>query len=86
MLVKPMHRITRYPLLFKRLLTYVHERNHSHEKLRKLILSLDQTVADVNKSVKHAEANYELENLDVCLDFGSIIDVQFYFDKYVMIF
>ena len=75
LLVKPMHRITRYPLLFKRLLTYVHERNHSFEELKELIYTLDQTVTEVNRSVRQAEANYEIENLDVSLDFGSIIDV-----------
>ncbi|RKO98180.1 hypothetical protein CXG81DRAFT_17066 [Caulochytrium protostelioides] len=74
MLVKPMHRITRYPILFKRLHGYVPQDSIAHQRLQTLIASVEKTVGQVNEAVRHREALWRIQEIEDSLEFANPAD------------
>ncbi|KAJ3164097.1 Intersectin 1 (SH3 domain protein) [Geranomyces variabilis] len=74
LLVKPMHRVTRYPILFKRLLSYVPKGQVEHEAVNTLITDIESRVADINESVRRREAEYRINVIDDNLDFNGVTE------------
>ncbi|KAJ3145423.1 Intersectin 1 (SH3 domain protein) [Geranomyces michiganensis] len=74
LLVKPMHRVTRYPILFKRLLSYVPKGQAEHEAVNTLINDIESRVADINESVRRHEAEYRINVIDDNLDFNGVTE------------
>ena len=74
-----MHRITRYPLLFKRLLSNLHINSSEHEALSKLINRIESLIGAINDAVKRSESAYRIRLIDQHLDFGVVADVNFHF-------
>lgn len=69
-LVKPMHRITRYPLLFKRLLSTLPQ-GESFEVLKSMVESIEEKVGAVNDIVRVNESSHRIKLIDENMDFGS---------------
>lgn len=76
LLVKPMHRITRYPILFKRLLSNTIKGSAEYEAVNNLINAIEQQVGDINESVRRHEAAYRINVIDENLDFNNVVEVQ----------
>ncbi|KAL2920040.1 hypothetical protein HK105_200106 [Polyrhizophydium stewartii] len=74
MLVKPMHRITRYPLLFKRLLPNLGTDSREQVALSALLIEIEGTISAVNETIKRREAAYRINQLDEILDFSVVSD------------
>ncbi|KAJ3174605.1 hypothetical protein HDU87_007088 [Geranomyces variabilis] len=74
LLVKPMHRVTRYPILFKRLLSYVPKGQVEHEAVNTLITDIESRVAEINESVRRHEAEYRINVIDDNLDFNGVTE------------
>ena len=74
MLVKPMHRITRYPLLFKRLLPHLENDTKDKQALSDLLINIEATVKLINDTIKGREALYRIRMLDTILEFGIVAD------------
>ncbi|KAJ3299582.1 Intersectin-2 [Borealophlyctis nickersoniae] len=84
LLVKPMHRITRYPILFKRLLSHIPRPapstpgngpdNSLHNAVNTLINRIEDKVADVNECVRRHEAAYRINILDESLEFNGVVE------------
>ncbi|KAI8917968.1 hypothetical protein BC831DRAFT_406839 [Entophlyctis helioformis] len=74
MLVKPMHRITRYPLLFKRLLPNLDTNSHEHIALTGLLIEIEAIISNVNDTLKKREAAYRIRLMDEILDFGVVAE------------
>ncbi|KAJ1345087.1 hypothetical protein BSLG_000602 [Batrachochytrium salamandrivorans] len=72
MLVKPMHRITRYPLLFKRLLPNLGTDSSEYVALNGLLAEIDGVISRVNETIKRREHAFRINQLDEILDFGVI--------------
>ncbi|TPX54814.1 hypothetical protein PhCBS80983_g05728 [Powellomyces hirtus] len=74
LLVKPMHRVTRYPILFKRLLSYIPKGLPEHDVVNTLINNIEDKVADINESVRKHEAEYRIHVIDENLDFNGVTE------------
>ncbi|RKO93640.1 hypothetical protein BDK51DRAFT_13630, partial [Blyttiomyces helicus] len=74
LLVKPMHRITRYPILFKRLLSNTVKDSPDYGKVNNLINLIEDRVADINEVVRRREAAYRINSIDEGLDFNGICE------------
>ncbi|EGF78547.1 hypothetical protein BATDEDRAFT_90488 [Batrachochytrium dendrobatidis JAM81] len=72
MLVKPMHRITRYPLLFKRLLPNLGTDSREFIALSGLLIEIEAVIFLVNETIKMREATFRIHQLDEVLDFGVV--------------
>lgn len=72
MLAKPMQRITRYPLLLKRLLPTLEAQSNDHRGLTELIFSLEKILHVVNDTVRVKEAAFRIHTIDEGMDFGSL--------------
>jgi hypothetical protein len=77
LLVKPMHRITRYPLLFKRLQSHLSVHSPEYESLNVLVKTFESILTEVNRAVRSTDAVYTLSYLDSTLDFFGLADVFF---------
>ena len=70
-----MHRITRYNLLFKRLLSYLESNSSTYAYL----ISLMPYFANINKQIEHAvqmrDSTYRINDYDYKVDMGNICDV-----------
>ncbi|KAI8815050.1 hypothetical protein BJ742DRAFT_733571 [Cladochytrium replicatum] len=73
LLVKPMHRITRYPILLKRLLSHTLDQRTS-EAINGLINKLEERVNDVNAVVGKNESSYRITYIDENLDFNNVTE------------
>jgi hypothetical protein len=75
LLVKPMHRITRYNLLLKRLLSYISPQSKLHSPLEDLI----DFFADITKQIDHAvlmeNSLYTLRLYDQKMDMTAVGEV-----------
>jgi len=72
LLVKPMHRITRYPLLFKRLLSHLTVDTPAHTILQSLVQFVEDKIADVNEIVRVKESQHRIKIIDENMEFGGI--------------
>lgn len=72
LLVKPMHRITRYPLLFKRLLGHLEPGSEEHCILKVMVAGVEMKIGDVNEIVRQNESAHRIKIIDDNIDFGSI--------------
>jgi RhoGEF domain len=75
MLMKPMQRITRYPLLFKRLLPNLVPDSQEHRDLVYFLKALEQLLGTVNNLVRKKEAAYRIKMVDEGMDFGTVAEV-----------
>lgn len=74
LLVKPMHRITRYPIFFKRLLTHVNKDSADYVAINDLINNIETMAVNVNESVRQHESSYRIRYIDDNLDFGNVVE------------
>lgn len=72
LLVKPMHRITRYPLLFKRLLSHFPNGGVEFDILSVLLSGIEEKVGDLNEIVRVNESTHRIKIIDENMDFGNI--------------
>ena len=75
LLVKPMHRITRYGLLLKRLLSHVSPQSPSHESLNKLIEFFSNTTKDIDHAVQMENSIFSVKSYDEKIDVGHAAEV-----------
>ena len=80
--MKPMQKITRYPLLFKRLLPNLVTDSLEYSQLTDLILEMEKAVCDVNETVRRMEARFRIKIIGETMDFGIITDVPIKFLTY----
>jgi hypothetical protein len=73
--MKPMQKITRYPLLFKRLLPNLPTESIEYSQLTDLISEMEKAVFDVNETVRKMEARFRIKVIGETMDFGIITDV-----------
>jgi hypothetical protein len=75
MLMKPMQKITRYPLLFKRLLPNLNTDSQEYVDLSRVISLLEKEISNVNETVRKMEARFRINQIDKNMDFGIVADV-----------
>jgi hypothetical protein len=75
MLSKPLQRITRYPLLFNRLLPNLTPNSREHILLSEFLFKIRQLLTSLNETVKKKESAYRIKMIDEEMDFGTIMDV-----------
>ena len=75
MLMKPMQRITRYPLLLKRLQPNLVTDSDDHKKITHIINELEKFLQIVNETVKKKESIYRIKLIDDTMDFGVVAEV-----------
>ncbi|KAJ3209519.1 Intersectin-2 [Dinochytrium kinnereticum] len=73
-LVKPMHRITRYPIFFKRLLSLIPKTNPDFDVLNDLISKIELRVSSVNEAVRKQESSSKLLLVEENIDFANICE------------
>lgn len=74
MLMKPIQKITRYPLLFKRLLPNINRDSETFEYLTYLISNLETTIQKANETVRKREALWKIDYIDKSMEFGPIYE------------
>ncbi|KAJ3043426.1 hypothetical protein HDV00_005124 [Rhizophlyctis rosea] len=74
LLVKPMHRITRYPILLKRLLSLIRRTEEDYQVVNDLINRVEAKVADINEMVRKQEAGYRINLIDENIDFNNVTE------------
>ncbi|XP_022081647.1 intersectin-1-like isoform X2 [Acanthaster planci] len=67
-LIKPMQRITRYPLLIKKILKYTAETHPDHATIRTALEKAEELCQQVNEGVREKENSDKLEWLQVHVD------------------
>ncbi|XP_038078610.1 intersectin-1-like [Patiria miniata] len=67
-LIKPMQRITRYPLLIKKILKYTAETHPDHATIRAALEKAEELCQQVNEGVREKENSDRLEWLQVHVD------------------
>jgi hypothetical protein len=72
LLIKPMHRITRYPLLFKRLLENIDKQQLQYSMIETLIFSIENKISTINEMVRKSEAKYRIGVIENSLDWNNI--------------
>ncbi|KAJ3124415.1 prolactin receptor [Nowakowskiella sp. JEL0407] len=73
LLVKPMHRLTRYPIILKRLLS--HTKNpREMDAINALINKIEDKVALVNETLRKMEGAYRINLIDEGLDFNNVTE------------
>ncbi|KAJ3386906.1 hypothetical protein HDU92_002209 [Lobulomyces angularis] len=75
LLVKPMHRITRYPLLIKRLLSYTRSNNYEYKVINNVINLFEEKVTEINETVRKTESCARINLIDENLDFNNICEL-----------
>lgn len=68
--MKPMQKITRYPLLLKRLLPNLVTDSHDFGDVSHLIREIESVIGTVNETVRKMEARFRISAIDETLDFG----------------
>ncbi|KAJ3305041.1 Intersectin-2 [Kappamyces sp. JEL0829] len=74
MLMKPMQKITRYPLLLKRLLPNLITDSPEFKSLSHLITDMEKSICDVNETVRKMEAKFRIKMIDQTMDFGLVFE------------
>ncbi|ORX83315.1 hypothetical protein BCR32DRAFT_292055 [Anaeromyces robustus] len=72
LLIKPMHRITRYPLLFKRLLENIDKQQLQYSMIETLIMSIENKISTINEMVRKSEAKYRVSVIENSMDWNNI--------------
>ncbi|ORX53382.1 hypothetical protein BCR36DRAFT_349264 [Piromyces finnis] len=72
LLIKPMHRITRYPLLFKRLLENIDKQQLQYSMIETLIFSIENKISTINEMVRKSEAKYRIGVIESSLEWNNI--------------
>jgi len=72
LLIKPMHRITRYPLLFKRLLENIDKQQLQYSMIETLIFSIENKISTINEMVRKSEAKYRVGVIESSLEWNNI--------------
>ncbi|OUM67125.1 hypothetical protein PIROE2DRAFT_5505 [Piromyces sp. E2] len=67
-----MHRITRYPLLFKRLLENIDKQQLQYSMIETLIFSIENKISTINEMVRKSEAKYRVGVIENSLDWNNI--------------
>lgn len=75
MLMKPMQKITRYPLLLKRLQPTLSPGTEEYENLEELISEIEKAIKGVNDKVKNVELRFRIQTIEENLEFGTICEV-----------
>jgi len=75
LLYRPMHRITRYPLLFKRLLENINKQQLQYSMIETLIVSIENKISTINEMVRKSEAKYRVSVIESSLDWNNIFPV-----------
>ena len=75
MLMKPMQKITRYPLLFRRLLPNTIPDSPEHTFLSKLIVEMEKAVSAVNHRAHIMQAKFKTMTIGKTLDFNTVCEV-----------
>jgi hypothetical protein len=78
LLVKPMHRITRYPLLLKRLLSHTRPNTAEYDIIDSLVTKFDVKVGEINENVRKTESLARINFIEENLDFNGVCEVSFY--------
>ena len=74
-MMKPMQKITRYPLLFRRLLPNTLPDSPEHEILSKLIVDMERAVSLVNQKAHFSHAAFKTGIIGKNLDFNTVCEV-----------
>ncbi|KAI8898381.1 hypothetical protein BC833DRAFT_620385 [Globomyces pollinis-pini] len=74
MLMKPMQKITRYPLLFKRLLPNLVTDSLDYIDLSTLLTKIEQIIGDINEHVRIMESRFKIRLIEETTDFGLVTD------------
>lgn len=74
LLVKPMHRITRYPLLLKRLLSYTRPNSAEHDLINELVNKFESRVKEINENVRKTESLARINFIEENLDFNGVCE------------
>ncbi|KAJ3340475.1 hypothetical protein HDU93_006943 [Gonapodya sp. JEL0774] len=77
LLIMPMHRLTRLPLLLKRLAGTCSRRPeslHVSTALNQLIKSLETKISEVNEQVRRKESDYRINDLNESLEFNGVFE------------
>jgi hypothetical protein len=75
LLVKPMHRITRYPLLLKRLLSHTRPNTAEYDIIDGLVTKFDVIVSEINENVRKTESLVRINFIEENLDFNNVCEV-----------
>jgi hypothetical protein len=75
MLTKPMQKITRYPLLFKRLLPNMVTDSQEQIDLVRLLTEMEHVLSRVNEKAREMHAKFRIKELEKTLEFGVVADV-----------
>jgi len=70
-----MHRITRYPLLFKRLLENIDKKQLQYSMIETLIFSIENKISTINEMVRKSEAKYRIGVIENSLEWNNIFPV-----------
>ncbi|KAJ3273153.1 hypothetical protein HDV01_004793 [Terramyces sp. JEL0728] len=73
-LLQPMQKITRYPLLFKRLLPNMVQGAQNYKNLTKLLTDIEKIIEQVNGTIKKMEAQARIRQIDENLNFGVVCE------------
>ncbi|KAJ3332494.1 Intersectin-2 [Blyttiomyces sp. JEL0837] len=73
-LVKPMHRVTRYPILFKRLVSVTPKQAPEYELLNRLIKRLEEKLREIDDTVHKTETTYRINFIDENLEYGNAVE------------
>ncbi|KAF9351243.1 actin organization and endocytosis protein [Mortierella sp. AD094] len=71
-LLQPLQRITRYPLLIKKILEYTDEDHIDHLLLTEALVSAEQFLDRINESIRNGETKQRLEEIQRKLPAGEI--------------
>jgi hypothetical protein len=76
LLIQPLHRITRYPILLKRLYSLTSQQSREYEPLGKAIQVIEENNNRVNEVVRKNEALYNCKLIEDKMDLNGIIEVR----------
>ncbi len=72
--MKPMQKLTRYPLLFKRLLPNLRSDSPNYYALSNLISEIEGEICNVNETVRRMGAKFRIKFINHTLDFGMVTE------------
>ncbi|KAG0287292.1 Intersectin 1 (SH3 domain protein), partial [Dissophora globulifera] len=71
-LLQPLQRITRYPLLIKKILQYTDEDQTDHLLLSEALISAEQFLGRINETIRNSESRVRLEEIQRKLPAGDL--------------
>lgn len=76
-LLQPLQRITRYPLLIKKILEYTDEDHIDHLLLSEALVSAESFLDRINESIRSGEDKQKLSEIQRKLPAGDLSEVQY---------